>query len=71
MTLMRYIEKLLVPLTLARGFVKLAFSPQHQDTARGLRARMMGTIAKVSKAGKIPEGYKLKARLHAQRANTR
>jgi hypothetical protein len=60
MTLMRYVEKLLAPLALARGLIKLAFSPQHQDTARGLRARVMSTIAKVSEADKIPEGYKLK-----------
>jgi hypothetical protein len=60
MTLMRYVEKLLAPLTLARGLIKLASSPQHQGTVRGLRARMISTIAKVSEAGKIPEGYKPK-----------
>jgi hypothetical protein len=49
-----------LPLILAHGLSKLVFSPQHQGTARGLRASMVSTIAKVSDAGKIPEGYKLK-----------
>jgi hypothetical protein len=58
----RYVEKLLAPPTPARGFSKLAFSPQHQDAACGLRARMVSAIAKVSEAGKITEGYKLKGK---------
>jgi hypothetical protein len=62
MALMRYVEKLLGPLTLVRGLSKLAFSSQHQDTARGLRARMASDIAKVLEAGKIIEGYKLKGK---------
>jgi hypothetical protein len=53
-------RKVTCPSYPCRGLIKLAFSPQHQGTARGLRARVMSAIAKVSEARKTPEGYKLK-----------